>query len=120
MLKADLLDHMAGGTIVSEYGHVRLPGLRQLTGIVQELAEGLEVEASSSGGRMGEVIEEDGRVRRRKIGLVHPSVFPTSLPFDEPCIVQEAAMDDECIQMKPLCSAFERHLPIHVRRLLFL
>ena len=115
MLKADLLDHMPRRTIASEHGHVRLPSLYQLSGIVQELAECLEVEALPSRRRMGEVIEEDGRVLRREIDLIHPSVFSASLAFNQPCIVQEAAMYDERVEMVSLCHSFERCFPVQVR-----
>jgi len=69
---------------------------------------------------MSEVIEENGRFRGWEVDLIHPCIFATRLSRNEPGIVQELAMFDECVEMESLRHPLERQLTVDMRFLLFL
>jgi hypothetical protein len=82
MLKSGFFDDIPRGSIAGKHCDEGLARALDLPRIVQEAAEGLKVQAASTGEGMRVVIEQHRSLRRREIDLIHPSIFATGLPFD--------------------------------------
>jgi len=120
MLKSGFFDDMPGGTITGKNRDEGLTSALDLPRIVQEAAEGLEVQATATGEGMSEVIEQHCGFRRREIDLIYPSIFATGLSFDQPCVMQEPAVFYECVEVKALGPPFDRSGSIDIGWLLLL
>ena len=107
MLKSGLFNDMPRGSIAGKHSDEGLTSALYLPRVVKEAAEGLEVQAPAAGEGMREVIEQHRSLRRRKIDLIHPSIFATGLPLDQPCIMEEPAVLYERVKVKALGSPLD-------------
>ena len=118
MLKSGFFDDLPRGSIAGKNRDEGLTSALDLPRIVQEAAEGLEVQAAATGEGMREVIEQHRSLRGREIDLIHPSIFATGLPLDQPCVMQEPAVLYERVEVKALGPPLDREGSIDVGWLL--